>query len=160
MEALWRLDVSLGAVLATGRDMMISQIRLAWWRESLEKLDQQRAPAEPVLEGEREHLIPVGISGAMLSELEQGWAVLLSADALTSEELARYAGGRGKVLFELSARLLGEVPSFVSVAGKRWALVDLARHSGEPDAASAMGRARAFPADPEWPARLRPLGML
>ncbi|HEX8534003.1 MAG TPA: hypothetical protein VF662_07535, partial [Allosphingosinicella sp.] len=37
--ALWRLDVALGAVLAGGREPMISRIKLAWWRDSLVKLD-------------------------------------------------------------------------------------------------------------------------
>ena len=160
MEALWRLDVSLGSVLVSGRDALISQIRLAWWRESLEKLDRQKPPAEPVLKAVAEHVIPSGISGESLSELEQGWAVLLSPAPLNADEIALYAGGRGALLFQLSARLLGEEPAFVATAGKRWALVDLARHSGEPDAASAMNAARAIPADPKWPAILRPLGML
>ncbi len=43
LEALWRLDATLGAVLSTGREPLISQIKLAWWRDSLEKLDRERA---------------------------------------------------------------------------------------------------------------------
>ena len=44
LAALWRLDVTLANVLATGGDRTISRIRLAWWREALEALD--RAPTQ------------------------------------------------------------------------------------------------------------------
>lgn len=160
IEALWRLDVALGAVLATGRDPMISRIRLAWWRESLEKLDRQPAPAEPVLQAVAEHLIPLGVSGEELARMEEGWAVLLSPEPLEAEELRAYAHGRGGLLFRLSARLLGDERPFVTSAGERWALVDLARHSGETDSRAAFEEARASGDRPIWPSPLRPLGML
>ena len=160
IEALWRLDVALGAVLATGRDPMISRIRLAWWRESLEKLDRQPAPPEPVLQAVAEHLIPLGISGEALSRMEEGWAVLLSPEPLEAEELRAYAQGRGGLLFRLSARLLGDEPSFVASAGERWALADLARHSGDPDSRAAFEEGRPSGDRPTWPSALRPLGML
>ena len=53
LEALWRLDVTLGAVLATGREPMVSRIRLAWWREALEAARPAPPPPEPVLQGAR-----------------------------------------------------------------------------------------------------------
>src|SRR3546814_10075060 len=77
VEALWRLDAALGAVLAGGRDRLISQIKLVWWRDSLEKLDRERAPAEPALQAAATHLLPAGISGATLAGMEAAWAVLL-----------------------------------------------------------------------------------
>ena len=160
MEALWRLDVTLGSVLATGKEPMISHIRLAWWRESLEKLDRQQAPAEPTLKAVAELLIPVGVSGEMLARMEVGWAALLSPDPLDAGALDQYASERGGWLFHLSARLLGEQAPFVPSAGELWSLVDLARHSGQPDAGSAMEAAKTRLSDVRWPARLRPLGML
>ena len=39
LEALWRLDVTFAAILAAGREPMVSRLRLAWWREALEALD-------------------------------------------------------------------------------------------------------------------------
>ena len=94
VEALWRLDSTLAAVLSTGREPMISQIRLAWWREALEKLDRERPPSEPTLEAAAEHLLPAGIRGAELSEMESGWSVLLSPDPLSAEDLGDYAARR------------------------------------------------------------------
>ena len=60
VEALWRLDVTLGAVLAAGREPMIGRIRLAWWREALEKLDREAPPAEPLLQALAERVVPAG----------------------------------------------------------------------------------------------------
>lgn len=160
VEALWRLDAALGAVLAGGREPLISQIKLAWWREALEKLDREKAPAEPVLQALAEHVVPI-ISGAALSELGQGWAVLLSPDPLSPTDLDRYAA-RGRVLFRYSAELLsGPVTEAVERSGEIWALADLARHSGEPDATAALERAgRLEVTDQRWRVALRPLGML
>ena len=78
LEALWRLDVNLGAVLAGGRDPMIGRIRLAWWREALEALDRSPPAAEPLLRSLAAHVLPAGVSGAELAAMEQGWAELLA----------------------------------------------------------------------------------
>src|SRR5687767_12959413 len=71
--ALWRLDAALGVVLSAGRESMISRIKLAWWRDSLERLDTERAPAEPVLQAVAEHVLPAGVTGAELAAMEEGW---------------------------------------------------------------------------------------
>jgi len=160
MEALWRLDVALGSVLATGNDPMISRIRLAWWRESLEKLDRERPPAEPVLEAVARYLLPAGIDGAELAEMEQAWAALLSPEPLTTEELDLYSRERGGRLFALGARLLGCGAEGIEAGGEAWALIDLARRSGDAEAAPALDAAKIRPAPSIWPKPLRPLGML
>jgi phytoene synthase len=140
---------------------MISQIKLAWWRDSLEKLDSQAAPAEPVLQDMARHVLPRGVSGAALSAMEEGWTVLLSEDPLTAEDLARYASMRGALLFCQSGVLLGEpLSGAMERAGEGWALVDLARHSNPTDAANAMKEAADRLQALHWPPRLRPLGML
>jgi phytoene synthase len=159
--ALWRLDLALGAVLAGGREPLISQIKLTWWRDALEKLDTAKAPAEPVLQDVAEHVLADGVAGAELSRMEEGWEVLLSQEPLTTEELARYAAGRGALLFRHSAALLGgQLSSVMEAAGEAWALVDLARHSNPVDGAAAMAAAAERLQPLRWPARLRPLGML
>ena len=161
LEALWRLDVTLGAVLATGREPLISQIRLAWWREALEKLDRERPPAEPLLEALACHVLPADIGVAELTTLEAGWAVLLSTEPLTPRQLDQYAQARGGRLFALSARLLGAAEPRIEAAGRIWALIDLARRSGrEAEAQAAVAAAREGGAAFRWPAALRPLGML
>jgi phytoene synthase len=161
VEALWRLDVAFGSVLATGREEMISRIRLAWWREALEKLDGGSPPAEPVLEALARQVLPRSISGAELAEMEQGWARVLPSEPLTPEVLAGYARDRGGRLFRYSARLLGGSEEVAALGGEAWALVDLARHSGNADdAAAALGALRRVEVPSSWPRPLRPLGML
>jgi phytoene synthase len=161
LETLWLLDAALGAVLAGGREPMISRVKLAWWRESLERLDTGGAPAEPLLKQIEARLLPTGISGTALAELEEPWLALLEAEPLASEQLGSYAV-RGRLLFRLSAAILGGSPTDeVERGGELWALVDLSRHCADPNEASAaLVAARERLAESRWPRALRPLGML
>lgn len=155
IEALWRLDVAFAAILATGTQPMISQMRLAWWREALERLDTAPPPAEPVLQALAAHVLPK-VSGAELAAMEEGWLLLTAEEALTAEALADYAQLRGGLLFTYAARLLGDSHFPVAQAGEVWAAADLARHSRR------VEEIRLPPSAPrmKWPRRLRPLGML
>jgi len=160
LEALWRLDVTLGAILSRGREPMVARIRLAWWRETLEALDATSPPPEPVLRALAEHVLPAGVTGPALAAMEEGWGVLLAEGPLDGEALRLYAEQRGGLLFRHSARLLG-AEAAVAPADARWALVDLARHSAKPEeAAAALEMAGRIAPDPAWPKPLRPLAML
>ena len=160
VEALWRLDVALGSVLVTGREPMISRIRLAWWREALERLDRAPAPAEPVLEALAEHVLPAGVGGAELAAMEEGWLPLADAEPPDAAALDLYARKRGALLFGFTARLLG-ADAEAGRGGEVWALIDLARRSSDPvEAEAAVRAARAFKPAGRWPRVLRPLGML
>jgi phytoene synthase len=160
LEALWRLDVTLGAVVAKGREPMVARIRLAWWREALERLDGAPPPPEPVLQALAAHLLPAGIRGAELAAIEEGWSILLAEGRLDADALQAYARLRGGLLFRFSARLLGAAED-VEPAGARWALVDLARHSRNPaEAAAALQAAAEMAGRHSWPKSLRPLAML
>jgi len=155
VEVLWRLDVAFAAILATGTQPIISQMRLAWWREALERLDNAPPPAEPVLQGLAAHVLPQ-VTGAELAAMEEGWLMLLSDDALTTDELDLYAAKRGGLLFAYTARLLGDSDFPVAGAGEAWALADLVRHSRRVDEI----RTPLPGPKTKWPRRLRPLGML
>lgn len=149
----------MGAVLATGREREVSRIRLAWWREALARLDRAPPPAEPVLQGIAAYVLPA----ADLAAMADGWEELLAEGPLDDAALAAYAAARGGTLFRHAARLLGPSGHPVEAAGRRWALVDLARHSARRDEAeAALAAARRIEGEGEraWPARLRPLGML
>jgi phytoene synthase len=151
----------LGAVLATGREPMVSRIRLAWWREALERLDREKPPAEPLLGALAEHVLPAGIDGASLAAMEEGWGELLAYGRLGDASLEAYAAARGGALFRHSARLLGLPDHPVEAAGRRWALVDLARRSADRDEAiAALAAAARGEEEGRWPPLLRPLGML
>ena len=164
LGALWRLDSAMGAALQGGREPLISQIKLAWWRDSLARLDREKAPAEPVLQDVAAHVISRSIIGKQLAHLEEGWSVLLGPDPLGAAELDAYAAGRGALLFRYSSSLLGfQINEIVKRAGEGWALADLARNSNRVDAEAALAAAAIRLSDitaQRWPAPLRPLGML
>jgi phytoene synthase len=162
LRTLWELDAALGAVLAGGREPLISQIKLAWWRDSLVKLDTEKPPAEPMLQAVAAEILPRGVSGGELAAMEEGWTTLLGQEPLTPGELTTYAAARGALLFRYSARLLGaELTAGLSRGGEGWALADLARHSNAVDAQAALEAARErLDSAERWPPLLRPLGML
>lgn len=165
LATLWRLDSTFGGLLAGGSQPMVTQIKLAWWREALEALDRAPPPAEPLLQAAARTLLPAGLSSAALAEMAEGWEILLTAEAIGEEELAIYARQRGGLLFRCSAILLGR-PSGAEVerAGEGWALADLARRSGAAEEAEQAIVAARLRIDGlfgrRWPAALRPLGML
>lgn len=153
-EALWAIDAAMGDVVARSTQPALGAIKLAWWREQLEKLDNVAAPTEPRLQGAAEHLLPRGISGADLAGLEGGWATLLDEE-VNSTRVAE----RGTLLFALAARLLGAADEKLNDAGALYALVSVGRR-GVPqliEDASAPARQLAWH---RFPRALRPLTAL
>lgn len=146
-DALFGIDDALADVVGTAREPMLGAIKLAWWREALEKLDRAPAPAEPRLQAAAAELLPRGISGKALSDLEDGWAAMLE-DEPDRERLRT----RGVLLFQFAARLLGQSGEGLKAAGGLWAEVDLARRFGRP-----LPKAVGLPAAPR---ALRPLTAL
>ncbi len=154
----------MGDVLRTTSDPMLGQIRLAWWRERLEGLDQgTAAPPEPRLQAVECELLPRGIKGRELASFETAWLRLFDDfpwDAGTAEAI----WFRGRLLFALGAQLLARTGDDIEDAGGLWALVDAARHCS--DLASRemlIGQARTFArgiSGARFPAALRPLSML
>jgi phytoene synthase len=161
---LFEIDAAMGDVLRTTREPMLGPIRLAWWRERLEELDESgEAPAEPRLQAVVRELLPRAVSGHDLAGLEPGWLRLFDEfpwGTATSEAIWL----RGNLLFGLGARVLGEPSEQIQAAGGLWALVDAARHcSDAPSRELLMGQARSFAkrlAGTRFAPRLRPLSML
>jgi phytoene synthase len=165
LAALWRLDERLGSVVAATREPMVGAIRLAWWREALEALDNGPPPAEPLLGEIATALLPIGIRGTELAEIEAGWSALLAADPLDEEAIVAHGRLRGRPLFALAARLLAGTPfAKAAPAGEAWALADLGARLDDPRLAS-LAKAKAMERLAEleglcWPVTLRPLGAL
>ncbi len=161
--ALFAVNDALGDVLRSTSDAMVGRIRLAWWRERLDELDQGAVPAEPRLAEAARLLLPAGISGADLAGLEVGWAHLL--EPFPWPELSAEATWfRGMRLFGLGARLLDRSDEQIQAAGGLWALVDAARHCSDARSRALMiDRARHFSkavAGKRFARPLRPLSML
>ena len=121
-EALFALDAAMADVVARSTDPALGRIKLAWWRERLEELDDQAPPAEPRLSAVAAELLPVGISGAQVAELEAGWATLLDRE-IDSGLVAE----RGAALFRIGGRLLGSEDPTLGDAGALYALASVGR---------------------------------
>ncbi|HVJ01182.1 MAG TPA: squalene/phytoene synthase family protein [Sphingomonas sp.] len=164
LAALLALDDALALLLRTTSEPALGQLRLAWWREALARLDTEPAPAEPVLQGIAQTLLPLGVTGASLVPIVHGWEVLIEEEALDADALRRFGEGRG-TLFVAAARALGAgAGDPAEAAGRGWALADLARNLRVPgeaaEAREQAGRLLDHALAHRWSARGRALGAL
>lgn len=163
LGALFALDNALGQVLRTTHEPMVGQMRLAWWREALVRLDGAPPPAEPVLQALAEHALPRGATGAALARMIDGWEPLLGAIGDTA--IAGHAVLRGATLFSQAGLVLGARPADqLDEAGRGWALADLGTHLSDAVLASCA-RAAAAPllsraTGARWSRNARALGAL
>jgi len=142
LGALFALDAALGQVLRTTREPMVGQMRLAWWREALARLDTMPPPAEPVLQAVARDVMPFGPTGAALAAMVDGWEPLLGT--IDERAIADHGRWRGETLFEQAGVVIGSTGDPLAEAGRGWALADLAAHLSDPNLA-ARARAAAAP---------------
>lgn len=164
LAAVFALDARLRRTVASTREPMIGQLRLAWWREALERLDTAPPPGEPVLRAISDAVLPHGVSGADLAESIAGWEPLVAAATLDAGTMQRYAHERGERVFDAASRVLGGGGPQVAAAGRAWAYADFARRPLGGAAAPAVRRSARMALDESsvqrWPNCDRPLGIL
>lgn len=149
-DALFAVDDAMADVVAKATDPTLAAIKLAWWRERLEELDQGKVPAEPRLAAAACELLPRGISGTDLARIESGWAHFLQA-----EPDIWLAEDRGAVIFEIGGRLLGQAHALLVPAGRLFAGVNYARRN-----LRVIERSKIAMGGIKFPAELRPLTAL
>ncbi len=153
------LDSRLAGIIRQGKEPILAQMRLAWWRETLEKEPAARPSAEPLLEiladwrGEEQ----------ALAGLAEGWEILLAEPPLSEQQIMRFGQARGTAVAAL-ARLSGQ-PGHAEPAaraGLLWAMADLAGGVTEPtEREIALSIARGAACAPaKLPRALRPLAVL
>lgn len=125
--ALWDIDLAMADVVAASSQPTLGAIKLAWWREALERLDFGEVPQEPRLRAVADQLIRRGITGSEISGLEDGWLPLLETPPW-GQSAADGLRRRGRLLFRIGARLLDCDPADAEAAGALWSLVDGARN--------------------------------
>ena len=164
--ALLALDDVLAGIVRTTREPIVGQMRLTWWFDALEALDEGASPVgEPVLTALARDWRPHGGTGAMLAGMIDGWEALLSPEPLDPAAMRLFARARGGAMFAAFAAVLGgTVDATVMAAGEGWALADLAANLRDP-AQAAAARATAIDSlktglGHAWPRALRPIGML
>jgi phytoene synthase len=121
-DALFAIDDAMAEVVASSSQPALGAIRLAWWREALERLDYSPPPPEPRLKAAATELLPRGVGGAALAALEEGWATLFDEQP----DIERI-GARGARLFALAAQLLGASDPLLESAGRLYGYADMAR---------------------------------
>lgn len=121
-DALFDIDEAMGDVVARATEPALAAIKLAWWRERLQELDEGKVPAEPRLQAAADELLTRGVAGASLAELENGWATLLEAEP----DINR-VGEHGARLFAIAGRLLGASDALLFSAGQLYGVQDAAR---------------------------------
>ena len=116
-DALFDLEDALADVVRTTTQPALGAIRLAWWREALERLDTVPAPAEPRLKAIALELLPRGMKGARLASIEDGFAALL--DEEPDQDRVMKAGA---AMFDCAAAMLGATEPRLGDAGGMHAL--------------------------------------
>ena len=164
LRALWDIDLAFADVVSTTLTVQLGAIRLAWWRERLEELDKgTEPPPERRLQAVAADLLPEGVSGTELAQLEYCWLALLNPfpwDDLVADAIAL----RGAILFGIGARLLGRAGAEGEPFGVVWSLADVARHCSDPPSrAFLIERAKSAIAklpQRRIPIELQPLTMI
>lgn len=119
LMALHGLDLELASVVAGTSEPMIGEIRLAWWREALAGLDGGTVPAQPLLEVLAAEALPLGLTGAALSALEDRWIGLIGSETVPATHIEG-----GGALFAMAARLGGGDETLARRIGEAWTAGD------------------------------------
>jgi phytoene synthase len=151
VAALWAVDEAMSAVIVGASQPALAGIKLAWWREALCRLDVDPAPPEPRLRAVATELLPLGVTGAEVAGIEEGWAALLQERVEAS-----VVALRGERLFAVLAKLLGGEDAMLPEAGALFALSDAMRH-GRGDFASERRALIGALAGRRTARRLRPV---
>lgn len=157
--ALFALDTRLAGLLRNSREPMLAQLRLAWWRENLERNGEGWPAGEPLLAALRSW----NGRHKALAPLVDGWEALTGPAPLPRDALEAMVAGRGAAFAALAAALGKPAEAgAASELGRKWAIADLAMRLGnseEREAVRAMLRAEKT-RKPRVSRALRPLLVL
>lgn len=159
LNALFVFDEKLGALVAGASEPVLGQLRLAWWRERLGEVPDNRPRGDPVLDA-------IGnvwtVSNAPLIALVDGWEELLGDAPLPESTIANFAEAHGRALAEVARAAEGDAYlGAATEAGRRWALADFAFRTSHPlERDRALGLARAIGPGGPMPRSLRGVAVL
>lgn len=120
--ALFAFDDRLSRVVATVRDPLAAQIRLAWWRDELDKPVGAREHSDANLAAISAHLAG---EEALLLALVDGWETALMDPPLSRDTIADLAVARAGMFAFLASAAGRETHAEAARAyGRIWALAD------------------------------------
>ena len=123
LGSAFALDQRLGRIVAATTEPMLGQMRLAWWRNELEKDTAQRPQGDRVLDAVGRHW--TGREAALLRMVD-GWETLLTASDLDSAAIRSFGDGRGAFFAELAEATSPELQTSIRQSAFRWAIADAA----------------------------------
>ncbi len=127
--AVFLLDQRLSRLVSQQREPLLTQMRLAWWRDRLGEEVSGFHHDEPVLA----LLAGWGEHRQKLIGLVDGWEALLTDPPISETAIATFAHGRAQAFAALAGQLgLVDYAEEARRAAGNWALVDLAIHIGDP----------------------------
>ncbi len=142
---LIEFDNRMMALALRGREPLLKQMRLAWWREQLAKAVADRPRGEPLL-ARLGQLANAGQVDAAVAILIDAWEALITDDGDCQAGLEKCAGLRAEALFASYADWVGSDVVAAIEAGHAWALASL---GGSPPMSAA-----------KMPCELKPLNLL
>lgn len=116
------LDARLATILRKRREVVLAQVRLAWWREMLARPRAEWPAGDPVLDALAQWTDCRG-----LVPLVDGWEALL-ADDLTPGAIHTFIDGRAAAFVALAEELGVANGHAVAGSARIWAAADLAAH--------------------------------
>jgi len=157
--ALWLLDQRLATVLRARGEVLIAQIKLAWWRDRLLEDPALWPQGEPLL-----GLLAAGpVPPAAFGPLVDGWERLLEPD-LSAAAVDAFAAGRAAAWSAVAKATGADAHAIATaaLAAREVTYLDLALHlydEAEARAARQLALAARW-AKPRLPRALRPLAVI
>lgn len=160
LQSFFDLDQRLGQFVSQAKEPILTQMRIAWWRDQFLKAPRDRPQGDPILD--RLTQLWSGEEAALIA-LVDGWEALLAEPPLPDDAAMEFARGRAGC-FGAIARLSGYIDSahYAENFGQMWALADLAaKMSDEAERGYAIEQAQAVGAlQNNLPFALRSLSIL
>ena len=127
--ALYAFNDELARIAPAVSSPLLSEIRLAWWREALDEIAEGRpVRRHPVTEALARAAGRRRISPDLLYGMVEARAADLDAEAFTDAvSLYRYLDATAGAVMALAAQVMGDRDPAVTAAGRAWGVAGLAR---------------------------------
>ena len=120
LRFLLLFDARMQSVVIAGREPLLTRMKLAWWREALNKPADQRPKGEPLL---AEISMLEGAGAPLVAQaaelLVDAWEEVADPDQVDAEVLARHRQARGDAVFVHFAGRAGKAEN-LRLAGQVW----------------------------------------
>ncbi|NMW31454.1 hypothetical protein HKD42_05225 [Altererythrobacter sp. RZ02] len=131
IEPFFVLDNRLAQFVSQSKEPVLTQMRIAWWRDQLGKPVEQRPEGDPVLDALSAHWAR---QESALVALVDGWEALLAEPPLPDTAAQEFTEGRAKCFAAIAH--LCDLPSAKAQAysvGTVWAYADLLSRMSDQD---------------------------